>query len=163
MRLRRPIGFVAAAVFVLWAHFVPNASARDNGQWESAPPHVRRWFQGQKQPDHPNISCCGEADAYEADVFEVEDGDYVAVITDRQGRNSQRNENSRTRSQNEMGRGESYGARHIFLGIRGQVFCYVVPGGGLSVERDHCFTCVQRVRQKLLHTPSGPPPRLDHP
>jgi hypothetical protein len=31
------------------------------------------------------MSCCGEADAYEADIFEVEGGHYVAVITDGKG------------------------------------------------------------------------------
>ena len=31
------------------------------------------------------VSCCGEADAYEADIFEVEGGHYVAVITDGKG------------------------------------------------------------------------------
>jgi hypothetical protein len=33
---------------------------------------VRQWFQSLKQPDHPRLSCCGEADAFEADSFEVE-------------------------------------------------------------------------------------------
>ena len=31
------------------------------------------------------VSCCGEADAYEADIFEAEGGHYVAVITDGKG------------------------------------------------------------------------------
>jgi hypothetical protein len=46
---------------------------------------VRRWFQGLRQPDNPRVSCCGEADAYEADIFEVDGGHYVAVITDGKG------------------------------------------------------------------------------
>src|SRR5580693_4411641 len=35
-------------------------------------------------PDNPAVSCCGEADAFEADAFEVEvEGDhYIAIITD---------------------------------------------------------------------------------
>ena len=50
------------------------ANARDLGQWQSVNPEVREWYQALKQPDHPAISCCGEADAYWADSFEV-DGD----------------------------------------------------------------------------------------
>src|SRR5258708_35529862 len=56
------------------------ALARDNGQWGSQPLAVRQWFQSLMQPDHKNQSCCGEADAYEADSFEVEDDRYVAII-----------------------------------------------------------------------------------
>jgi len=53
------------------------AKARDNGQWANAPEHVRQWFQSLKQPDHPRQSCCGEADAFEADSFVAEGDHYV--------------------------------------------------------------------------------------
>ena len=58
------------------------AAARDLGQWENQPPHVRAWFQKLMQPDIPTMSCCGEADAYWADSFEVDGDRYVAIITD---------------------------------------------------------------------------------
>src|SRR5262245_36405725 len=58
------------------------AAARDFGQWEAQPPEVRQWFQRLMQPDFPSMSCCGEADAYWADSFDVDDGRYVAIITD---------------------------------------------------------------------------------
>ena len=58
------------------------AFARDNGQWGNQPLAVRQWFQGLMQPDNKTQSCCGEADAYEADNFEVKDDQYVAIITD---------------------------------------------------------------------------------
>ena len=45
----------------------------------------RLWFQGLMQPDDPRMSCCGEADAFEADNFEVQGDNYVAVITDGKG------------------------------------------------------------------------------
>ncbi len=61
------------------------ALARDNGQWEGSDPNVRQWFQSLRQPDHPRVSCCGEADAFEADTFEIEGDHYVAVITDGKG------------------------------------------------------------------------------
>jgi hypothetical protein len=41
--------------------------ARDLGQWESADPAIREWYQALMQPDIPTASCCGEADAYWAD------------------------------------------------------------------------------------------------
>jgi hypothetical protein len=37
------------------------------------------------QPDNPYMSCCGEADAFEADTFDQENGHWVAVITDGKG------------------------------------------------------------------------------
>jgi hypothetical protein len=37
------------------------------------------------QPDNPAMSCCGKADALEADTFEVEGDHYVAVVTDGKG------------------------------------------------------------------------------
>ena len=48
------------------------AIARDLGQWDNQPIAVRQWFQGLMQPDNPYMSCCGEADAFEADNYEVE-------------------------------------------------------------------------------------------
>ena len=44
-----------------------NAPARDMGQWANVDPVQRQWFNGLMQPDNPNLSCCGEADAYWAD------------------------------------------------------------------------------------------------
>ena len=57
------------------------ALARDNGQWGDSPIAVRQWFQSLMQPDNPYMSCCGEADAFEADQFVVEGDHYVAIIT----------------------------------------------------------------------------------
>lgn len=57
-------------------------SARDLGQWETSDPEIRKWYESLRQPDNPTISCCGEADAYYADSYEVSGGQYVAIITD---------------------------------------------------------------------------------
>ena len=80
------------------------AAARDNGQWENQPVYLRQWFQKLMQPDNPVMSCCGEADAFEADSFEVRDNQYVAIITNGKG--------FRAQQQDEMGRGQSDRARH---------------------------------------------------
>ncbi len=52
------------------------AHARDYGQWESVNPAIREWYEALMQPDNPSASCCGEADAYWADSYEV-DGDQI--------------------------------------------------------------------------------------
>jgi hypothetical protein len=64
------------------------AAARDFGQWEEQPQNVRGWFQKLMQPDNPYVSCCGEADAYWADSYEVDADRYVAIITDERTGNS---------------------------------------------------------------------------
>jgi len=64
------------------------AAARDFGQWENVDPIIRAWFGTLMQPDDPTRSCCGDGDAYWADVVHVETDEFsgqprvVAVITD---------------------------------------------------------------------------------
>jgi hypothetical protein len=105
------------------------ALARDNGQWEGADPAIREWFQSLRQPDHPRVSCCGEADAFEADAFEAEDDHYVAIITNGKGvipngtRIAVPNRKMKFDSGNPTGHGI------IFIGNQGQIYCYVTPGG----------------------------------
>src|SRR5450432_179881 len=62
-----------------------SAHARDNGQWTAKPAKVRAWYESLMQPNNPTASCCGEADAFQSDAFEVEADHYIAVITDRHG------------------------------------------------------------------------------
>jgi hypothetical protein len=111
-------------------------TARDLGQWETRSTNVRQWFQTLMQPDDPHLSCCGEADAYWADAFEVSDGKYVAIITD------DRTDGPLRRPHREIGEkilvpdnkikwdaGNPTGHGVLFIGSGGQVFCYVTPGG----------------------------------
>jgi hypothetical protein len=106
-----------------------SAPARDSGQWENSPPHIRQWFQGLKQPDHPTVSCCGEADAYEADIFEVESDHYVAVITDGKGEIPNGTKILVPNHKIKWDEGNPTGHGIIFIGSHGQVLCYVAPGG----------------------------------
>jgi hypothetical protein len=105
------------------------AAARDNGQWADSPAHVRQWFQSLMQPDNPSRSCCGEADAFEADTFAVEDDHYIAIITDGKGvipngtRIAVPNEKMKWDAGNPTGHGI------VFIGTNGQLYCYVAPGG----------------------------------
>jgi len=111
-------------------------AARDLGQWESQPPNVRTWFQKLMQPDSPYMSCCGEADAYWADSYEVDGDRYVAIITDDRpdeplGR-PHRRPGERIVVPNgkiKWDEGNPTGHGIIFIGVGGQVFCYVPPGG----------------------------------
>ena len=104
-------------------------SARDNGQWANSPLQVREWFQGLMQPDNPAVSCCGEADAFEADTFEVAGDHYVAIITDGHGvlANGTRVVVPNTKMKWDKGNPTGHGI--IFIGAGGQLYCYVTPGG----------------------------------
>jgi hypothetical protein len=115
---------IAAALLVS----VP-AWARDNGQWQNQPQFVRQWFQKLMQPDNPVVSCCGEADAFEADTFEVQGDHYVAIITDGKGMipNGTRIQVPNHKMKWDEGNPSGHGI--IFIGSQGQVYCYVTPGG----------------------------------
>jgi hypothetical protein len=110
--------------------------ARDLGQWNGSDHHVRRWYQQLMQPDNPRMSCCGEADAYWADSFEVDGDQYVAIITDDRddgplGR-PHRTPGERIRVPNhkmKWDEGNPTGHGVIFIGTQGQIYCYVAPGG----------------------------------
>jgi hypothetical protein len=112
------------------------AAARDIGQWGDQLTHVRQWFKKLMQPDNPVMSCCGEADTYWADSFEVSDGQYVAIITD------DRPDAALGRPHRELGEkiivpnqkikwdeGNPTGHGIVFIGVAGQVYCYIAPGG----------------------------------
>lgn len=58
------------------------AIARDNGQWEDTDPGIKAWYGSVMQPDRPDYSCCGEADAYWADSIECDADKCFAIITD---------------------------------------------------------------------------------
>jgi hypothetical protein len=105
------------------------ALARDNGQWGNRPAALRQWFQNLMQPDNQYLSCCGEADAYEADNFEVKGDQYVAIITDGKGviPNGTRVPVPNQKMKWDAGNPTGHGI--LFLGTGGQVYCYVTPGG----------------------------------
>lgn len=113
------------------------AHGRDQGQWDATDADVRRWFQQARMPDNPGSSCCGEADAYYADSFEVEDGQYVAIITDERyvaGRPpvpvgtrikipNNKLPNPAEQAPNPTGHGV------VFMNSQQVVYCYFQPGG----------------------------------
>jgi hypothetical protein len=120
---------------------VTPAAARDGGQWADAD-GTGQWYRGLMRPDYPAISCCGEADAYWADSFEVEGDHYVAIVTD------ERDDGPLKRPHIEIGtripipnakmkfdQGNPTGHGVLFVrqfeGIApATVYCYCPPGGG---------------------------------
>jgi hypothetical protein len=112
------------------------ANARDLGQWETGDPAIRAWYRALMQPDNPTTSCCGEADAYWADSYEVDGDKYVAIITDARPDEPLRrrhidvgtkivvpNHKLKYDQSNPTGHGI------IFLSTGDFVYCYVAPGG----------------------------------
>jgi hypothetical protein len=116
--------------------FASPAAARDLGQWDNQSENMRGWFQKLMQPDNPYMSCCGEADAYWADSYEVDADRYVAIITDERpdeplGRRH-REPGERVvvpNSKIKWDEGNPTGHGIIFIGTGGQIYCYVPPGG----------------------------------
>jgi hypothetical protein len=108
---------------------VVGAKARDDGQWADQPEHIRQWFQSLKQPDHPRVSCCGEADAFEADRFEADGDHYVAIITNGKGLIPSGTRIPVPNQKLKWDAGNPTGHGIIFIGPQGEVYCYVTPSG----------------------------------
>jgi hypothetical protein len=115
---------------IVMAAGVGAAKARNDGQWADVPENVRQWFGSLKQPDHPRLSCCGEADAFEADSFEVEGDHYVAIITNGKGVIREGTRIPVPNQKMKWDAGNPTGHGIIFIGTQRQVYCYVTPSGG---------------------------------
>jgi hypothetical protein len=116
-------------VMIMLALLSVPAAARDNGQWGNQPTYVRQWFQSLMQPDNQYMSCCGEADAFEADSFEVSGDEYVAIITNGKGVIPDGTRITVPNQKMKWDQGNPTGHGIIFIGAGGQVYCYVTPGG----------------------------------
>lgn len=80
------------------------------------------------QPDHPNLSCCGEADAFEADTFEVDGDHYIAVITNGKGVIPNGTKIDVPNGKMKFDAGNPTGHGILFLGRGYTPICYVAPG-----------------------------------
>ena len=111
--------------------------AKDLGQWGQETPQIREWYRSLMQPDVPQASCCGEADAYWADSYEVtKEGEYIAIVTDeREDAPLQRaHVPIGTRiviPRNKLKYDQSNPTGHgiVFLSKELFVWCYLAPGG----------------------------------
>jgi hypothetical protein len=107
---------------------------RYDPEWENSPPHVRQWFQDLRQPDHPRLSCCGEADSYEADLYEQDGDNYIAIITGQGPAVDKPVIPAGTRlkvpnSKIKWDKGNPTGHGIIFVGGDYAIICYVPPAG----------------------------------
>lgn len=111
------------------------ATARDDFDYPSDP-ETKQWYRSLMQPDNPTISCCGEADAWWADSFGVDENGPYAIITDdrpdehlgrRHIENGTKvpvpNHKYKWDGSNPTGHGV------LFIGPSGQVLCYVQSSG----------------------------------
>lgn len=125
------ITFTGIMLGVVAAVVIGSAEAHDPDHREQA-----QWYQSLMQPDAPNASCCGEADAYWADEIHVRNGKTYATITD------DRPDEPRHRPHIDVGteieipnyklkwdKSNPTGHGVVFLSRAGYVFCYVQPGG----------------------------------
>jgi len=112
------------------------ALARDLGQWQNQDPRIAAWFKRQMQPDNPQVSCCGEAEAYETNDFEMKGDQYFAIVTDTRddGPLMRQHIPAGTRiyiPPHKMKRTNDdpnpTGNGLVFIGPRGQVWCYFAP------------------------------------
>jgi len=129
LRERYVINVVWLIVISIGVLLLHDALARPSSQWVNTPPAIRQWFQSLMQPDNPYMTCCGEADAFEADNFEVEDDHYVAIITDGKGVIPNGTRIEVPNQKMKWDRGNPTGHGFIFIGAQGQIYCYVTPGG----------------------------------
>ena len=129
------LGLTLGFIFI-FLYLTTMGRARDLGQWQSIDPEIRDWYQSLMQPDNPTAPCCGEADAYWADFYEVDGDRYIAVITD------PRPDEPLRRPHIDVGtkivipnqklkydKGNPTGHGIVFVNHLGHVFCYIVPGG----------------------------------
>jgi hypothetical protein len=102
---------------------------------------ISRWYADLMQPDNEHVSCCGDADAYWADDFDIdEDGQYVAIITDDRGPEYDAKVGRETRPVGtrvvvpnrklKYDQGNPTGHGIIFVSSGGAAICYVTPAGG---------------------------------
>lgn len=126
------LSIVAAAII----YIATPARGADNGQWEATDANIRAWYRELMQPDNPRVSCCGEADAYYADGFEIDGDKYVAIITDERedGPLGRPHIPAGTKivvpnSKLKYDRGNPTGHGVIFVSTALDVLCYIVPGG----------------------------------
>ena len=77
----------------------------------------------------PRGGCCGEADAYEADLFEVDEDRCVAIVTDGRGDIPNGTKIPIPNHKLKWDEGDPTGHGIIFIGLQGQVLYYILPGG----------------------------------
>lgn len=106
------------------------AFAREGGDWSRSDAMISEWFSGLTQPDNPYMSCCGEADAFESDIFDQSaSGEFVAIITNGKGVIPNGTRITIPNEKIKWDKGNPTGHGWVFIGNQGQVYCYITPAG----------------------------------
>src|SRR3974390_431213 len=71
----------ASSTFFVTFCLIATASARDYGQFQNVPDHIRKWFNEQVSPE-TGRSCCSIADGYETQE-QIRNGQYWVLIEGR--------------------------------------------------------------------------------
>jgi hypothetical protein len=127
---------IIMAILLVFLYSVKLVHAKDYGQWDRSDPIVQ-WYKSLMMPDNPAVSCCGEADAYWADSYEVsKDGEYIAIITDERPDEPLRRKHVDVGTRivvphHKLKWDQSNPTGHgiIFFNNPDYVYCYVAPGG----------------------------------
>jgi len=77
MKLHQTMMRLSPSLFVIFCSIVA-ATARDNGQYENVPDHIRKWFNEQMSPE-TGKSCCSFADGNETQE-QIRNGQYWVLI-----------------------------------------------------------------------------------
>lgn len=99
------------------------------GDWSNVDPEVREWIKTLTVPGS-SMSCCGEGDAYEADLGEVgADGQNYAVVTGTRGNPLPIGTKLLIRPERVQNRqGNPSGHVIVFANTNGYVYCFVPNG-----------------------------------
>lgn len=123
-------GRILVCAFILFASLAlsgvaDRTNASDAGQWAGSSPEVQHWFRSLMQPEHPMVSCCGEADGYPVEHWEsagLEHKDYIVTLED-----------GRTfyvpASKTQWRDGNPTGRDILFIGSRNTIYCFVLGSG----------------------------------
>ena len=76
-----PLTMRTSPIFFVTFCLIAAASARDYGQFQNVPDHIRKWFNEQVSPE-TGRSCCSIADGYETQE-QIRDGQYWVLIEGR--------------------------------------------------------------------------------
>ena len=87
------------------------------------------WVRTLMQPDNPMVSCCGEADRFETDDYEVVNGELYAIITTGEGQMFNGLHVKVPPGKLKWDAGNPTGHGQIFMNGPNNVYCYVPPGG----------------------------------
>ena len=110
------------------------APAKPGGDWSQVAPEVRQWIgeliMPDRDPAYP-VSCCGEADAYEADLGETDEaGHNYAIITGTRGNPLPVGTKLLIPPEKVQNRqGNPSGHVIVFTNENKNVFCFVPNGG----------------------------------